>query len=75
MVQKKTLNEKEASEYTGLSHSTLRQGRMNGERLRRCPTPPFVKLGRKIVYLKDDLDRYLEAHRVDSKYARIGGQK
>jgi hypothetical protein len=27
--------------------------------------PPFVKLGRKIVYLKDDLDTWLLKHRSD----------
>jgi len=63
VAHKRGLSEAEAAKYLGLSRSTLRQGRMNGSRLCRVPPPPYAKLGRKIVYLRDDLDRYLEAHR------------
>jgi hypothetical protein len=57
------LSEIEAAEYTGLSRSTLRQGRMYGPRLAHVPPPPFVKVGRKVIYLRDDLDHFLEIHR------------
>jgi hypothetical protein len=57
---RRALNEAAASEYTDIARPTLRQGRMG---IAKCPTPPYVRLGRKIVYLKDDLDRFLEAHR------------
>ena len=61
-----SLVEAEAAEYVGLSRATLRKGRMDGPRNKRCPTPPFLKLGRAIRYLKKDLDQYLEQHRVTS---------
>lgn len=60
----RSLTEKEAAEYLGLSRSTLRQGRMRGRRRSGIPTPPYVRLGRTVRYLKDDLDTWLEQHRV-----------
>lgn len=57
------LNEVEASVYLGVSRSSLRQGRMDGERQNRMPSPPFVKAGRRVIYLRDDLDAWLERHR------------
>lgn len=64
VLTKRGLSEAEASLYVGLSRSALRQGRMNGARHGHIPPPPFVRLGRrKIIYLRDDLDRYLEQHR------------
>lgn len=61
--QKRGLDEAEAANYLNVSRSSLRQGRMDGKRDNRMPPPPFVRLGKKIIYLIDDLDRYLEAHR------------
>lgn len=61
---KKTLTEANAAAYLGLSRSTLRQGRCEGRRENRMPPPPYIKLGRKIVYLREDLDRWLENCRV-----------
>jgi predicted DNA-binding transcriptional regulator AlpA len=63
-MTKRAFNEHEAAEYTALSLSTLRQGRMDGPRENRLTCPPHVKIGRKVVYLKDDLDGWLEQHRV-----------
>ena len=60
----RTLSESEAAEYIGLSRSTLRQGRCDGRRENRIPPPPYLKIGRKIAYLRDDLDRWLETCRV-----------
>jgi hypothetical protein len=57
------LSEAQASKYLGISRSSLRQGRMDGVRHNRMPPPPFVQLGRKIIYLIDDLDQWLEQHR------------
>lgn len=64
-MNKNTLTEKEASEYIGMSRSFLRQDRMNGVRINRTPGPKFLKLGRSIRYLKEDLDTWLFQHRVD----------
>lgn len=62
-VDRRGYSEVEASHYLGISRASLRQGRMEGRRENRLPPPPFVKLGRKILYLVDDLDRWLEDHR------------
>ncbi|KAB0668999.1 helix-turn-helix domain-containing protein [Oryzomonas sagensis] len=64
-MTKRGLNEKEAAEYLGMAVNSLRQARCQtsrdeGKRL----SPPFCKINRKIVYLRDDLDRFLEEHRV-----------
>ena len=64
MDSNRTLTEIEAADYLGISRSTLRQGRMNGPRSSRCPTPPFIRLGRKILYLREDLDQLLKERRI-----------
>lgn len=63
MGDKRSLNESEASEYVGLAKSTLRNVRSNGFRPKHLPPPPFLKVGRAIRYLKDDLDKWLESFR------------
>lgn len=67
-MSKITLTEKEAAEYIGMSRSFLRQDRMNGIREKRTPGPKFLKIGRSIRYLKDDLDAWLNQHRVERTY-------
>lgn len=62
---KRGLTEFEAAIYLGVSRSTLRHGRCEGRRDGRMPPPPFVRLGRKIVYLRDDLDAWLAQNRCD----------
>ena len=62
-IPRRGLREAEAANYIGMSQSFLRQARMDGKRLNRTPGPPFTKIGRKVLYLKDDLDAWLEAHR------------
>lgn len=59
------MSESEAAVYIGISCISLRQGRCEGRRDKRMPPPPYVKIGRKILYLRDDLDRWLETYRVD----------
>jgi hypothetical protein len=46
-----------------MSRSFLRQSRMNGKRQNRTAGPPFLKIGRKVLYLADDLDAWLLEHR------------
>lgn len=58
---KRALSEIEASEYISMSRSFLRQARMEGNRENRTPAPPFIKIGRSVRYLKDDLDAWLES--------------
>ncbi len=57
------LTEKQAAPYIGMSRSFLRQSHMNGKRQNRTPGPPFLKIGRKVLYLADDLDAWLLEHR------------
>jgi len=59
------LTEKQAAPYIGMSRSFLRQSRMNGKRQNRTPGPPFLKIGRKVLYLANDLDAWLLEHRHD----------
>jgi len=50
------LNRREAAEYLGLSASTLAKRAMTGD------SPVMRKLGRRVVYLRSDLDAWLDAH-------------
>ena len=64
-MTKTTLTEKETAEYIGMSRSFLRKDRMDGMRKNRTSGPQFLKLGRSIRYLKNDLDSWLTQHRVN----------
>lgn len=57
----RALNEKEAGRYIGMSRSFLAQSRMDGPREGRTPAPPFVKIGRSVRYLREDLDGWLDS--------------
>jgi len=59
-------DETEAAAYLGLSRSSLRKGRMDGKRDNHVEPPPYLKLGRRIGYLKADLDAWLLSHRVEA---------
>lgn len=61
----KTLNEKEASIYIGMSVSFLQKDRMNGALPGRELGPRYAKLGKRVVYLREDLDAWLEEHLVE----------
>jgi excisionase family DNA binding protein len=58
------LTEKEAAHYLGLGVGTLQKSRMIGNLRGKLPPPPFIKLGKAVRYLKADLDKWLERHRV-----------
>jgi predicted DNA-binding transcriptional regulator AlpA len=57
----RVLSEIETSQYIGMSRSFLRQARMEGNRDNRTPAPPFIKIGRSVRYLKEDLDSWLDS--------------
>lgn len=63
-MKRKTLTEREAAAYLGVAASTLRQGRCEGRRENRMPPPPYVRIGRKILYICEDLDLWLSTYRV-----------
>ena len=60
----RALNEKQASAYIGMSVSFLQKNRMNGTLQGRHPGPPYAKLGKRVVYLREDLDAWLNSHLV-----------
>ncbi|ALS99313.1 DNA-binding protein [Lacimicrobium alkaliphilum] len=60
-TQKRAFTEIEASAYISMSRSFLRQARMEGNRDSRTPAPRFIKVGRAIRYLKEDLDAWLDS--------------
>lgn len=66
MIDKRALTDEETARYIGMSESFLRQSRMNGDRLNRTPGPRYIKIGRAVRYLIEDLDDWLEEHRVES---------
>ena len=47
-----------AASLLGLDHATLQNWRCRGE------GPPFIRLGRAIRYRPDDLETWIESHRV-----------
>ena len=63
-VKSRTLNEKQAAKYIGMSRSFLAQNRMEGDLENRTPGPPYLKIGKTIRYLIEDLDAWLLKHRV-----------
>ena len=59
IIESRTLTDRDTAIYIGMSESWLRQARMNGN----PDAPPFVKIGRAVRYLRDDLDAWLESCR------------
>jgi hypothetical protein len=62
--RKRALSEKEAADYLGISAHTLRQGRCDGQREGRMPIPPHYKIGKKIIYMEDELAVWLLKFRI-----------
>ena len=56
------INEADAAAYLGISVSALRKSRMNGNRANHLPPPPYIKLGRRVIYRVEDLVHFLEAN-------------
>lgn len=50
----------DAAAYTGIARATLKKWRAVGT------GPAYVRAGAKIVYLVEDLDEFLRAHRVSA---------
>ncbi|PIQ44096.1 MAG: DNA-binding protein [Gammaproteobacteria bacterium CG11_big_fil_rev_8_21_14_0_20_46_22] len=65
--QSRALNEKAAAQYIGMSVSYLRKDRMDGLVGQRTPGPRYAKLGKRVIYLRDDLDAWLEQHLVQRR--------
>ncbi len=65
----RVFTEQETSRYIGMSRSYLRQARMDGNRDNRTPAPPFIKIGRSVRYLREDLDSWIDQL---GKYDHLG---
>ena len=72
-VEKRAYTEQETSAYIGMSRSFLRQARMEGQRKNRTVAPPFIKIGRSVRYLKEDLDRWLDSQTKLDHLSQEGG--
>ena len=59
-IESRAFNEMQAAKYIGMSVSFLRKDRMNGILEGRTPGPRWGKVGKRVVYLKDDLDAWLQ---------------
>ncbi|HGF0846064.1 TPA: DNA-binding protein, partial [Legionella pneumophila] len=59
-MDKRVFKEVEAANYICMSRSFLSQDRVNGTLKNRTPGPKFIKIGRAIRYLKEDLDIWLD---------------
>ena len=59
-LDKRGFREREAAEYLGMSTSFLRKDRMHGKRDGYTPGPRWIRIGRSVRYLKEDLDAWLE---------------
>lgn len=59
-IARRVLSETEAANYICMSRSYLAQSRMDGRRKNRTPAPPFIKIGRAVRYLQEDLDQWLD---------------
>ena len=55
-IEPRGLSTKAAARYLGLSTSFLEKARINQT---KTPGPPFKKIGKRVVYLKDQLDTFL----------------
>jgi excisionase family DNA binding protein len=54
----------EAGVYVGVPEATLRQWRWRGE------GPPYIKVGGRVQYDKDDLDKWMRSRRVVPEFTR-----
>lgn len=57
MTDGTVMTKAEAAEYTRLSRATI-------DRLMKERALPFVKVGKKVLFLKRDLDAFLQKRRV-----------
>ncbi len=71
-VAKRALTEIETAQYIGMSRSFLRQSRMEGNRGNRTKAPKFIKIGRSVRYLIEDLDNWLDSFYKQSHLMEVG---
>lgn len=62
VTPKHMMTEQEAAAYLAVSRSFLRQRRCSTETSGKPGGPLFYKIGRRVLYRKEDLDRWINAH-------------
>lgn len=62
--EKKLFTLAEAAVYLAVSESFLRKDCSEGPRLNRTPGPTPIKIGDMIRYTREDLDAWIEKHRM-----------
>jgi len=60
------LNENQAAKYLSLQN---RQTLANWRHMRKGPA--YCRVGRRIIYRLEDLDRYLNTHRIDPESSNV----
>jgi len=65
MEKSEVFTSKLAAQYIGMSDSYLRADRCNGYYGDRTPGPAYLKVGRKVLYRRMDLDQWLGDHIVE----------
>jgi len=65
VARRELLDEVAAAERIGMSIAFLRAARCRGTLGNRSPGPPYLQLGRSVRYDCADLDKWLDAQRVD----------
>jgi len=59
------LNTRDAAQYIGISFATLRKMRLEDyqhlKEEKSIEGPKWLKIGKRIVYLRDELDRWLDS--------------
>lgn len=61
-VSPAVLNEKQAARYIGMSVYFLQKDRAEGKLSGRTPGPRWIKIGRRVLYSKCELDNWLQQH-------------
>ena len=67
-IHRYTLNEQEAAAHIGMSRSFLRHRRCEGFLDNKPKGPSFIRIGRTIRYKIQDLENWLNMHKVDAQY-------
>ena len=57
-IQPRGLSTAAAASFTGLSASFLEKARLN---LTKTPGPKFRRIGKRVIYLLDDLNNFLDS--------------
>ena len=72
MKLKRAFSTSEAAEYVALSQSYLQKARMTAPTVREFDAPAHTRIStKKIVYLKEDLDAWLDAHKASTDLAEV----